>query len=171
MPKLIFDQKRRVSSDHTGMKIFQVKFLYQFFACELTEIHTFDRCPHGWSSHKFELSNFITNWKELANFDLLYTVRSLWPVFQRKLSRRRLPITFVYFLSHASTKVLRPIKFAQRSRSIFLMSIDRKNTLVENFELLISSKYINIFIRSQSKMLYVSREACCRKTIFTSTCK
>ena len=119
----------------------------------------------------FELSNFITNWKELANFDLLYTVRSLWPVFQRKLSRRRLPITFVYFLSHASTKVLRPIKFAQRSRSIFLMSIDRKNTLVENFELLISSKYINIFIRSQSKMLYVSREACCRKTIFTSTWK
>ena len=92
-------------------------------------------------------------------------------MFQRKLSRRRLPITFVYFLSHASTKVLRPIKFAQRSRSIFLMSIDRKNTLVENFELLISSKYINIFIRSQSKMLYVSREACCRKTIFTSTCK
>ena len=38
-------------------------------------------------------------------------------MFQRKLSRRRLPITFVYFVSHASTQALRPITFTQRFRT------------------------------------------------------
>ena len=35
----------------------------------------------------------------------------------RKLSRRRLPITFVYFVSHASAQALRPITFTQRFRT------------------------------------------------------
>ena len=38
-------------------------------------------------------------------------------IFQRKLSRRRLPITFVYFVSHASAQALRPITFTQRFRT------------------------------------------------------
>ena len=37
--------------------------------------------------------------------------------FQRKLSRRRLPVTFVYFVSHASAQALRPIRFTQRFRT------------------------------------------------------
>ena len=50
----------------------------------------------------------------------------IWPVslcvihnliFQRKLSRRRLPITSVYFVSHASAQALRPITFTQRFRT------------------------------------------------------
>ena len=38
-------------------------------------------------------------------------------IFQRKLSRRRLPITFVYFVSHASVQALRLITFTQRFRT------------------------------------------------------
>ena len=38
-------------------------------------------------------------------------------IFQWKLSRRRLPITFVYFVSHASAQALRPITFTQRFRT------------------------------------------------------
>ena len=38
-------------------------------------------------------------------------------IFQRKLSRRRLPITFVYLVSHASAQALRPITFSQRFRT------------------------------------------------------
>ena len=51
------------------------------------------------------------------NFDLLHTVRNSWPVFQRKLSRRRLLITVVYFVSHTSARALRLITFTQRSRT------------------------------------------------------
>ena len=38
-------------------------------------------------------------------------------IFQRKLSRRRLPTTFVYLVSHASAQALRPITFTQRFRT------------------------------------------------------
>ena len=38
-------------------------------------------------------------------------------IFQRKLSRRRLPITFVSLVSHASAQALRPITFSQRFRT------------------------------------------------------
>ena len=38
-------------------------------------------------------------------------------IFQRKLSRRRLPITFVHLVSHASAQALRPITFSQRFRT------------------------------------------------------
>ena len=38
-------------------------------------------------------------------------------IFQRKLSRRRLPTTFVYLVSHASAEALRPITFTQRFRT------------------------------------------------------
>ena len=48
-------------------------------------------------------------------FSTLCVVHDL--IFQRKLSRRRLPITFVYFVSHASAQALRPITFAQRFRT------------------------------------------------------
>ena len=48
-------------------------------------------------------------------FSILCVVHDL--IFQRKLSRRRLLITFVYFVSHASAQVLRPITFTQRFRT------------------------------------------------------
>ena len=48
-------------------------------------------------------------------FSTLCIVHDL--IFQRKLSRRRLPITFVYFVSHASAQALRPITFTQRFRT------------------------------------------------------
>ena len=48
-------------------------------------------------------------------FSTLCVVHDL--IFQRKLSRRRLPITFVYFVSHASAQALRPITFTQRFRT------------------------------------------------------
>ena len=48
-------------------------------------------------------------------FSTLCVVHDL--IFQRKLSRRRLPITFVYFVSHASAQALRPIPFMQRLRT------------------------------------------------------
>ena len=38
-------------------------------------------------------------------------------IFQRKLSRRRFPITFFNFVSHASAQALRPITFTQRFRT------------------------------------------------------
>ena len=45
-------------------------------------------------------------------------------IFQRKLSRRRLPITFVSFVSHAGAQALRPITFTQRFRTTrYLISI------------------------------------------------
>ena len=64
---------------------------------------------------------YSTCWPECQilffNFDLLHTVRNSWPVFQRKLSRRRLLITVVYFVSHTSARALRLITFTQRSRT------------------------------------------------------
>ena len=68
------------------------------------------------------LSNAIClSWPECQilffNFALLHTVRNSWPVFQRKLSRKRLLITVVYFVSHTSARALRPITFTQRSRT------------------------------------------------------
>ena len=48
-------------------------------------------------------------------FSTLCVVHDL--IFQRKLSRRRLLIAFVYFVSHASAHVLRPITFTQRFRT------------------------------------------------------
>ena len=57
----------------------------------------------------------MTKVPNFTNFDLLHTVRSSWlvhdQVFQGKLSRRRLPITFVFFVSHAGAQALRPITF------------------------------------------------------------
>ena len=38
-------------------------------------------------------------------------------ILQRKLSRRRLPITSVYFVSHAGEQALRPITFTQRFKT------------------------------------------------------
>ena len=38
-------------------------------------------------------------------------------IFQRKLSRGRLPITFVNFVSHASAQALQSITFTQRCRT------------------------------------------------------
>ena len=38
-------------------------------------------------------------------------------IFQCKLSRRRLPITFIFFVSHAGAQALRPITFTQRFRT------------------------------------------------------
>ena len=66
------------------------------------------------------VSNFIL-WFYL-NFLLLLFISTLCVVhnliFQRKLSRRRLLITFVYFVSHASAQVSRrPITFTQRFRT------------------------------------------------------
>ena len=54
----------------------------------------------------------FANIKTVTNFSMLCVVLDL--IFQRKLSRRRLPITFVYFVSHASARALRPITFTQR---------------------------------------------------------
>ena len=48
-------------------------------------------------------------------FSTLCVVHDL--IFQRKLSRRRLPIAFVHFVSHASAQALRPITFTQRFRT------------------------------------------------------
>ena len=48
-------------------------------------------------------------------FSTLCVVHDL--IFQRKLSRRRLPIGFVHFVSHASSLALRPITFTQRFRT------------------------------------------------------
>ena len=48
-------------------------------------------------------------------FSTLCVVHDL--IFQRKLSRRRLPITFVNFVSHASAQALRPITFTLRFRT------------------------------------------------------
>ena len=38
-------------------------------------------------------------------------------IFRRKLSRRRLPIFFVYFVSHANAQALRPNTLTQRFRT------------------------------------------------------
>ena len=48
-------------------------------------------------------------------FSTLWIVHDL--IFERKLSKRRLPFTFVYFVSHASAQALRPITFTQRFRT------------------------------------------------------
>ena len=48
-------------------------------------------------------------------FSTLCVVHDL--IFQRKLSRRRLPITSVHFVSHASAQALRPITFTQHFRT------------------------------------------------------
>ena len=58
-------------------------------------------------------------------FPSLIILRCLWTngfvhidlIFQRKLSRGRLQITFVNFVSHASAKALRPITFTRRFRT------------------------------------------------------
>ena len=63
-----------------------------------------------------KLRNRVPNFYSLILiFSTLCVVHDL--IFQRKLSRRRLPITFVYFVSHASAQALRPITFTQRFRT------------------------------------------------------
>ena len=60
-------------------------------------------------------------------FSTLCVVHDL--IFQRRLSRRRQPITFVYFVSHASAQALRPITFTQRfrtTRHLFSIQLLRK---------------------------------------------
>ena len=46
------------------------------------------------------------------------TLRVVYDLIRRrKLSRRRLPITFVFFVSYASKQVLQPITFTQRFKT------------------------------------------------------
>ena len=58
-------------------------------------------------------------------------------IFQRKLSRRRLPITFVYFVSHASAQALRPITFTQRfwiTRHLFSIQLLIRNLKYSTYQ-------------------------------------
>ena len=57
-------------------------------------------------------------------------------IFQRKLLRGRLQITFVNFVSHASAKALRPITFTRRFRAT------RRPFLAKNKRKLFSTGYI-----------------------------
>ena len=55
-------------------------------------------------------------------------------IFQRKLSLRRLPITFVHFVSHSSAQALRSITFTQIFRTtghLFSIQLFRKPKILE----------------------------------------
>ena len=57
-------------------------------------------------------------------------------MFQRKLSRRRLPLTCVYFVSHASAQALRPITFTQRFRTTrrLILVISNRTRAARSFD-------------------------------------
>ena len=69
----------------------------------------------------FEATRYVCDDQSAKFYSLILILSTLCVfhdlIFQRKLSRRRLPITFVYLVSHASAQALRPITFSQRFRT------------------------------------------------------